>query len=233
MQLFADSSIPSTPNAEHPLYSFKSSNDNLSFQPSLFPTNNLKFSQNLDSPTSSLIETTDTIKFDLLRKRKHSQEIGELHLRLYSLAALFTALTLFGIFIFGQLQSRYGARTANSLPAILYLFFLLITALPFNVLFWRERMMLLSSLSRTMFGGLQSKVPFSDVILADILTSFSRVIGDLQIVVVDFVYNTNLPKLKLESSKIPLIKRAIDVLNDDLPEPNDLKWSDWTLHIII
>ena len=47
------------------------------------------------------------------------------------------------------------------------------------------------SLKRIVFGGLKSTVPFSDVIFADILTSFSRVFGDLEFALGDLLLPTH------------------------------------------
>jgi len=50
---------------------------------------------------------------------------------------------------------------------------------PWRILFKRERFMYLRSLKRIILGGLYSAVPFSDIILADILTSSAKVLGDV------------------------------------------------------
>lgn len=50
---------------------------------------------------------------------------------------------------------------------------------PWRMLYKRERMMYLASLRRIVFSGLYSAVPFSDIILADILTSSAKVLGDV------------------------------------------------------
>ncbi|KAM0793040.1 hypothetical protein ACM66B_000529 [Microbotryomycetes sp. NB124-2] len=54
-----------------------------------------------------------------------------------------------------------------------------VVLMPLNVLFKRERMMFLRSMKRIVLGSIYSPVPFSDIILADILTSSAKVLGDV------------------------------------------------------
>ena len=57
----------------------------------------------------------------------------------------------------------------------------------FPIFLNQERKWFVNCLRRIVLGGISAKVYFSDVILADILTSFSKVFGDLQLVIVDLV----------------------------------------------
>ncbi|KAK4058143.1 protein-ER retention protein [Microbotryomycetes sp. JL221] len=54
-----------------------------------------------------------------------------------------------------------------------------VALMPFNVLYKKERMMFLRSMKRIVLGTIYSPVPFSDIILADILTSSAKVLGDI------------------------------------------------------
>ncbi|KAF9429469.1 protein-ER retention protein [Entomortierella beljakovae] len=72
-------------------------------------------------------------------------------------------------------------RTGIMVPIIGYITVSLMVFLPFNILFKKERYRFLRSMKKAFFSGFKSEVTFSDVILADILTSFARVFGDLTV----------------------------------------------------
>ncbi|KND00484.1 uncharacterized protein SPPG_04800 [Spizellomyces punctatus DAOM BR117] len=106
---------------------------------------------------------------------------------LYGIAATFTIITFLSLAIFAKLEAKWGEEAAEIVPSLT---FVLLTALilwPRKGFFARERGRFTRSLIRTILGGLGSTVPFCDVILADILTSFSKIMGDLQIVFADLV----------------------------------------------
>ncbi|KAK4054740.1 protein-ER retention protein [Microbotryomycetes sp. JL201] len=54
-----------------------------------------------------------------------------------------------------------------------------VALMPMNILFKKERMMFIRSMKRIVLGSIYSPVPFSDIILADILTSSAKVLGDV------------------------------------------------------
>ncbi|KAI8907936.1 EXS family-domain-containing protein, partial [Gorgonomyces haynaldii] len=64
---------------------------------------------------------------------------------------------------------------------------------PTKSLYHRERQLLLQCLYRSVFEGINSQVFLSDVILCDILTSFSRVIGDMPLVMQDLFFPQDSP----------------------------------------
>ncbi|KAF9963633.1 hypothetical protein BGZ65_001710 [Modicella reniformis] len=72
-------------------------------------------------------------------------------------------------------------RAGIMVPVVGYLTVLLVIFLPFNIFFKKERYRLLRSMKKALFSGFKSEVTFADVILADILTSFARVFGDLAV----------------------------------------------------
>ncbi|KAI8814941.1 EXS family-domain-containing protein [Cladochytrium replicatum] len=108
---------------------------------------------------------------------------------LYKIAIAYSAVTAVAVTLFYQFLGVHGLKIAEWVPLLTYAILLGITLLPTNHFFGAERRMFLRSFARTAFGTLQSEVPFSDVLLADILTSFSRVIGDLQLVVMDLMFS--------------------------------------------
>jgi hypothetical protein len=67
-------------------------------------------------------------------------------------------------------------------PLYIYLSILILFLNPSDFFFGIQRQYFLRSLIRTSFSGFLSPVYFSDVLLGDVLTSFSRVLGDIQVV---------------------------------------------------
>jgi hypothetical protein len=55
----------------------------------------------------------------------------------------------------------------------------LLAICPFNVIYRDERFRFLRVLRRIMVGGLNKEGKFGDIMLADILTSYAKVLGDL------------------------------------------------------
>ncbi|KAG0376263.1 protein-ER retention protein [Mortierella sp. AD032] len=74
-----------------------------------------------------------------------------------------------------------NSRVGIMVPILGYLSIILMVFVPFNVLFKKERYRFLRSMKKALFSGFKTEVTFADVILADILTSFARVFGDLAV----------------------------------------------------
>ncbi|KAG0302571.1 hypothetical protein BGZ98_007394 [Dissophora globulifera] len=72
-------------------------------------------------------------------------------------------------------------RAGIMVPVLGYLTVIAMIFMPFNVLFKKERFRFLRAMKKALFSGFKAEVTFSDVILADILTSFARVFGDLAV----------------------------------------------------
>ncbi|KAJ3163175.1 protein-ER retention protein [Geranomyces michiganensis] len=106
---------------------------------------------------------------------------------IYGIACVFTALTLVSMIVFLDLADKWGEESAEFIPALTYVVLIGLVCWPYAGFYERERNAFMRSLKRTVTGGFTSAVPFCDVIFADILTSFSKVMGDLQIVFADFV----------------------------------------------
>ncbi|KAG0203859.1 protein-ER retention protein [Mortierella sp. GBA30] len=81
----------------------------------------------------------------------------------------------------GGMGMTGNPRAGIMVPILGYMTVLLMVFIPFNVLFKKERYRFLRSIKKALFSRLKSDVSFSDVILADILTSFARVFGDLAV----------------------------------------------------
>ncbi|KAI7831540.1 EXS family-domain-containing protein [Gamsiella multidivaricata] len=81
----------------------------------------------------------------------------------------------------GGMGSMGNPRVGIMVPIFGYLTIFVLVFLPLNVMFKKERYRFLRSMKKALFSGLKSDVSFADVILADILTSFARVFGDLTV----------------------------------------------------
>ncbi|KAH7055200.1 EXS family-domain-containing protein [Linnemannia elongata] len=106
-------------------------------------------------------------------REKHaskSSPIVVLYRSIYTLGVAFLFMVLVNMWIVGIL-----------VPILGYLSIVLMVFIPFNVLFKKERYRFLRSMKKALFSGFKTEVTFADVILADILTSFARVFGDLAV----------------------------------------------------
>ncbi|RKO92766.1 EXS family-domain-containing protein, partial [Blyttiomyces helicus] len=109
------------------------------------------------------------------------------HRAVYALAATVSVVTCVSLYFFLQMAEKYGEEGSEGWVVLTYVALLVGLVWPWNVGWRNERYKFLRSLRRIAFGGIRSEVPFSDVLLADILTSFSKVFGDLQPVFTDLV----------------------------------------------
>ncbi|ORX93187.1 EXS-domain-containing protein [Basidiobolus meristosporus CBS 931.73] len=99
------------------------------------------------------------------------------HRVFYNIALVFTLITQFFLMFFWLLVNfNYSGIVAT---AMCYFVLLFLTICPFNILHKKTRFIFLSSLIRIVFSPLRSEPTFEDVILADILTSFAKVITGL------------------------------------------------------
>jgi hypothetical protein len=119
----------------------------------------------------------------------------------YQMAFFFSTIVFTSIIIYEFWVKRFSG--AIIVPSVTYSLLLLILMLPGgsqNKFFWSERRRFLQyvlgwnvtnpvrALLRCFSPMLYKAVPFSDVILADILTSFSRILGDLHTTFSDLVW---------------------------------------------
>ncbi|KAJ3303046.1 protein-ER retention protein, partial [Blyttiomyces sp. JEL0837] len=154
----------------------------------------IKPASTISQSTTAKTTTTSIFPFNLL-KRKPATPSPRLNLKpqnLYLLALFTTVWTLFTCFVFYLVSKGlgYGEEVAEVVPGFAYLIVLGVVLVPANPegFFGRERCWFQRSLYRVAFDTINSPaVPLCDVILADILTSYSRVVGDLQLVVTDLL----------------------------------------------
>ncbi|CAG8516073.1 7328_t:CDS:2 [Ambispora leptoticha] len=101
----------------------------------------------------------------------------------YLLATILSAWVGFNLMTFWWLTDGDPAAIANwtAVPLFCYLMMITIVVCPFNILIRRERMRFLRCLNRVLFFKYGSEVLFVDGIMADILTSYAKVLGDLYV----------------------------------------------------
>lgn len=158
-------------------------------------TTNLHFLHLLGIDTSSVLETrTDKIPLSTppspptpggnrarTRHPVQSSASHSLYTPLYRIlfyynAWLLSCYVLYNLSVKGDMQKMDQSRVVITLAAagvVVGLF------CPFNILAKRERDIFLHAVRRCIFGTYNQPVYFSDVILADIFTSFAKVLGDL------------------------------------------------------
>ncbi|KAF9300395.1 protein-ER retention protein [Mortierella antarctica] len=130
-----------------------------------------------------------------------SSPLSALYRSIYTLGAGFLAMTLINMWMYKWVVAGSGTNVASSgavdarggmgqkgnpragimVPILGYITIVVMIFAPINVLFKKERFRFLRSMRHVMFSGFKSEVSFADVILADILTSFARVFGDLAV----------------------------------------------------
>ncbi|KAI9238271.1 MAG: EXS family-domain-containing protein [Podila humilis] len=137
---------------------------------------------------------------NLLFNASKSSPLSALYRSIYTLGAAFLAMTLINMWMYkwvvagsdnnnasGTVDARGGMgqksnpRAGIFVPILGYITILIMIFAPINALFKKERFRFLRSMRHVMFSGFKSEVSFADVILADILTSFARVFGDLAV----------------------------------------------------
>jgi len=106
---------------------------------------------------------------------------------------------------FFLLQGQVGEERAEIIPLLMIFTFLGILFFPLQKLYYNERMILQKSLYRIAFGSVFDAVPFSDVIFADILTSFAKIFGDLQIIFTDLLLQENMEHLVYLEILVPIL----------------------------
>lgn len=114
---------------------------------------------------------------------RHSPNQKSHHQSAYQLAALLTAPLLLSLLVFWAVTHGSAELVVRHelIPQLYLLIFLVLLILPYNRLSRSGRHRLFVSLRRISIGGLAEAQDgkFGDILLADALTSYARVIGDL------------------------------------------------------
>ncbi|KAJ3243288.1 hypothetical protein HDU78_000676 [Chytriomyces hyalinus] len=150
----------------------------------------LHFSKPQPSSSSHSLPTSNPSSPDGPLVAQPFQLLSLVPSHLYKISLVYSLLTALAIASFSTVVWGMGGseEKAEFIPILAYLLALfLLVGLKEDVFFGRERKWFMSALGRIAFGTLSSPVPFCDVIFADILTSFSKVLGDLHLVAQDFL----------------------------------------------
>ncbi|KAL2807856.1 EXS family-domain-containing protein [Aspergillus granulosus] len=107
------------------------------------------------------------------------------HVSSYRLAGLLTIPLLLSLLIFWPVThgSREWVESVDYIPQVYLFIFIILLILPFNRLSRSGRRRFLSTLRRISIGGLAEPQDgkFGDILLADVLTSYAKVIADFVI----------------------------------------------------
>ncbi|KAF3926423.1 hypothetical protein AA313_de0205521 [Arthrobotrys entomopaga] len=106
-----------------------------------------------------------------------------MHTSAYTLASILTAILVLNIIIFWRYTgvNIEGVKNGQMLPGLLLLGLLIVLVLPFNILHKNGRYRFLRNIRRIAFGYIDREQRFSDLLLADVLTSYAKVLGDIWI----------------------------------------------------
>lgn len=124
---------------------------------------------------------------------------------LWALSAFFT--TSFGFLTMGTISS---ALEYKALPVLLFLSFLGVLFSPVR-LYALERYRFIKVLRRILLGGIDTTGRFLDIIIADVLTSYAKVFGDLVMILCLMTCSTDLgyPSAKNQCSRSIFVPIAI------------------------
>lgn len=140
---------------------------------------------------------------------RHSPETAP-YPAVYRLAAMFSGIYAFSIMLYWHFTS-YDVESTKKweiLPILLNVALIALTFSPFNTMHKHGRYRLLRNLRRIMFGGIDKEERFADVLLADALTSYAKVLGDTWIAGCMFLTNrTSMTKVNRSCGSVmpPLI----------------------------
>jgi hypothetical protein len=111
----------------------------------------------------------------------HHLSRRELYKPVYSIAIILTSVTFASLTIFWNFTSgdALAVLSYEVLPLSCFASIFVLALCPFNVIYRDERMRFLQVLKRICVGGLDREKKFGDIMLADILTSYAKVLGDL------------------------------------------------------
>ncbi|KAJ3068427.1 protein-ER retention protein [Podochytrium sp. JEL0797] len=119
----------------------------------------------------------------------HSSHFSLRPKNLYIIACAYAGITIAAISFFTLVVwMTKSEEKAEFVPLLAYVLMLGLLVLgKADFFFGNERRWFINAFRRIAFGTLASPVPFCDVIFADILTSYSKVLGDLHLVAQDLL----------------------------------------------
>lgn len=113
----------------------------------------------------------------------HPQHLNrrETYKPVYSIAIILTSVTLASLTMFWRFTSGDASAVISYelLPLSCFASVFILALCPLNIVYRDERFRFLRVFRRIMVGGLDVEGKFGDIMLADILTSYAKVLGDL------------------------------------------------------
>jgi len=105
----------------------------------------------------------------------------ETYMPVYYIAILLSSVTLISLFLFWTYTSGDAAAVVSYefLPLSCFASIFILALCPFDLLYRESRFQFLRIMRRIIIGGLDVEGKFGDIMLADILTSYAKVLGDL------------------------------------------------------
>ncbi|KAF9263298.1 EXS-domain-containing protein [Marasmius fiardii PR-910] len=138
----------------------------------------------IDAPTVLQLRTNDSLPRTSPRRegfRLGLPDPSHHHKTLYRLAGIYFSW-FFGtwfIYLFFTQRDPKLVDTYGFLPGLLTIAIILVLLCPFEVFYKHERVGFILSLRRCLFITMDSPVYFADVVFADVLTSYAKVLGDV------------------------------------------------------
>ncbi|TGZ84171.1 EXS-domain-containing protein [Ascodesmis nigricans] len=129
------------------------------------------------------IHYLQAIRIDIPLLLRYTRNTGEppLHLSIYRIAIVVTALLLTNLLLFWSIThgDPDSVRDWQILPISLFLLIPALFLWPGSNWHRRGRLRFTRMLRRILVGGLDIDLRFSDILLADALTSYAKVLGDI------------------------------------------------------
>jgi len=113
--------------------------------------------------------------------RPHHLTRRDTYTPVYAIAIILTTVTFTSLTIFWRFTSGDASAVVSYeyLPLSCFAAIFGLAMCPFNIIYRDERFRFLRVLKRIAVGGLDKEGKFGDIMLADILTSYAKVLGDL------------------------------------------------------
>lgn len=119
----------------------------------------------------------------------------------YKLALGYTLIFFLSTIIYNICNSFWEKTTTEWIAVITVLISIYLLIMPYKVLYKRERQKFVDALIRIVTPTFKIETLFSDVVMADLITSFSKVIGDMYVA---------LAELFIEIVVVPMADRRYD-----------------------
>jgi len=133
----------------------------------------------------------------------------------YKLALGYTYVFFLSTIIYNVCNLYWSKTTTEWIPVITVFISIYILIMPYKVLYKKERQNFVDALKRIVSPTFNVETAFSDVVMADLITSFSKVIGDMYVAFAE---------LFIEIVIVPLANKRFDESNIEVDgrSPKDI-----------